>query len=487
MSTRQSRYLFVNGSVHMDVPHEQLPKDLLASPDDEAALNQAFQAYIVGRGAFVFEHENRHVHQTLAYPALYLRALREFHWARAALSDFRDRGDIVYDRAGQSRPVLDPSDPFLTTLRRSYYASVGRYPAGCQEDGRVRWGEASAIGAVVKRENRRVFSEVKLIEAEALAVQYAVAGRRGVVGPFLRWAISHGANHSPIDDLVTILSCGVARERVEQAVLRMVPALVWHAFHTTWPVTAFLNFLECLMVRRRPDELADMDRKSMFALVGAMRKHDAFLHACPVLTPETITAVVAGQQPVTDTFGQFDDDPATWSALIDIDKDHPLSGWARARLQPNRWPDRMDFVDPAPDLFSRLQMDYPATSYLLRVSPHDDGGAQQSRGIFRRWLPRVSWRPGDLEAWRALLVYSEIAQTLLANVYVQVFPADAFHGGTVEQTCWQTACPVHATGLCRSWDAIPRHHVNCEYLLLMPAILNHVVDPSGPTATIRQT
>jgi hypothetical protein len=175
--------------VHIDASPKDLPSDLVSFAADDALINKAFQTYIGGPGAFVFEHENRHVQQTLAYPALYLRAVREYQWARAALSDFRERGDLPYDPSWNWRLVVDPSHSDVQRIRRSYYVSVSRYAAGGRADGQFSWGEDSALSEVIRK---RSFSEAKLLEAEAMAAQYALARARGVGGPFRVWARARG-------------------------------------------------------------------------------------------------------------------------------------------------------------------------------------------------------------------------------------------------------------------------------------------------------
>jgi hypothetical protein len=60
---------------------------------------------------------------------------------------------------------------------------------------------------------------------------------------------ARGANTAPIDDPVTIVSCTIERRLAEKFIFGFVAVWVWHAFHTTWPVTAFLIFLELLLAR----------------------------------------------------------------------------------------------------------------------------------------------------------------------------------------------------------------------------------------------
>jgi hypothetical protein len=165
--------------------------------------------------------------------------------------------------------------------------------------------------------------------------------------------------------------------------------------------------------------------------------------------------------------------------FVDAGPEHPLAKALAFRLPPGRWPDPMEFVDPAPEMVTRMQVDYPATCFVLRVGPSQ--APNRGGGFYRRWCPRTPWRDDDLVG---RLVLIEIAQTLLANIYAGVIRAEAQHGGYVKPTCWQVSCPVHPTGLCRFWDAIPGDYKECEYLQSMPSVLAHAID-GGPPPMIR--
>jgi len=256
VSTRQSRFVLVDGSVHVHVRRDDLPADSDVE-DDPANVNEWFSSYLRDKGAFVLEHESRHVHQLMAYPALYVRAVREATWARAFLADFRDRGDIDYDPTGQHRVVVDPSTPEVQFLIRKYQAIVAPYLAGTTSDGRLAWGDDPALKDV---ERSRSVSEATLMEAEALTVQYLVATKRGFDGEFRAWARARGTNPTSVNDLVTILCGAGERTLAERVLMTWLPALVWHAFHTTWPVTAYFNFLAALTAQAPYLDLARIDR-----------------------------------------------------------------------------------------------------------------------------------------------------------------------------------------------------------------------------------
>jgi hypothetical protein len=479
MSTRQSRFLFVNGSVHIDVPIHRVPWD----PTDDVSgtsVTQFFSEYLQPLAHFVTEHESRHVQQTLAYPALYLRAIREYRWALSALDDFRSRGDLPYDPRGLSRPATDLTDPIAGELARAYYTSVARYYAGRRADGGFVWGPEEETRELSPR---RRFSEVKLLEAEAIAVHYNVSRKRGTTERFHPWARSGGAATSAIDDLVTVLTGNQDRDEVEELVLRFVPALVWHSFHTTWPVTAFWNYLEALIPPRGITQLAGMDSDGMFVVLGTLRFSERMIADCPLVTDQSLEKLIRENHPLADPWQQFDYDARLWAPIVDAEDDYPLRVAAHVRNQDGRWPDNLDFIDPSPEVFLALQAQYPASGYLVRVEAGDV--AQGRRGVFRRLIPKSSWHVQDLTQWRERLAFLERAQVILANVYVQTSTLAA-HGGRVEQTCWHSSCPVYSTFLCRLWDAIPQRYPDCEFLVHMERVLNHTVDAAGSGQTIRR-
>jgi len=171
---------------------------------------------------------------------------------------------------------------------------------------------------------------------------------------------------------------------------------------------------------------------------------------------------------------QFDEDTTTWRALAEAAPDYPLAKAILFKLG-SRWPEPLDFVDPSPDIVLRMQSGYPATAYILRVAPTEPA----SRGFYRRWVPRVPWRDADSTDFVGLLTLLEIAQTVMANVYMGAVPSEAYLTGQVQPTCWHEGCPVFPTGLCRSWDAIPPTYADCEFSQTMPRVLGHRVDPNG--------
>ena len=470
MSTRQSRCLLVSGAVHIDAPWGAFARITSGSSDEQ--INHAFEGYLRGRGAFVHEHENRHIQQLLAYPALFLRGLREFQWSLAALKDFRERKEVTYNPHTLEAMALDPTSPDVIALRQSYHETVRRYEVGSEPSGAIRWGDPTGLKDVVRK---RHFSEAKLLEAESLAVQYSVALKRGAKRPFRTWALQHGANPSPIDDLVTLTAVNLPRHVAETAILRAVPVFAWHAFHTTWPTTSFLNFLQYFTTQMDIALLVDAPPEKLFPMVGALRFSDRFRAHCPLIDEDGVRDLVEHRTPVSDPYLQFDYDPSTWRSMIEAEPQYPLSVPGLARCAPQRWPDPLDFIDPDPSIFAHLQIEYPATSYLIRVNADDDP-RKRLRGTFRRWMPRVAWRPADVDVWRAGLIQLEVAQALLANMYAQALTPEAMLGGAVEHTCWHTACPIYPTGISRYWDAIPADYAACEYLTNLGPLLNHTAD-----------
>ena len=471
MSTRQSRCLLIDAAIHVHARREDLPGGAPAQEADAATSNEWFAEYLGAQGAFVLEHESRHVHQIMAYPALYLRAIREYHWALAALADFRERGDLEYDPTGQYSIVLDPSAPEVRFLTDNYRTTVVLCPAGCTHDGRVVWGNDPLLDQV---DRIRFISETTLLEAEALVIQYRLATRRGFVGGFRSWARARRVNPSAVNDIVTVL-CGTRdREPIERAVLNLIPALVWHAFHTSRPATAFFNFLDALLAGSDVEGLRSVDIDMLFGIVGSVRFEPHFLDHCPLFDPGSFNELAHKGMPTTESFVQFDESSATWQALVAVEPGYALSGAIAFRVPDGRWPDPLDFVDPRPDMIERLQIAYPPSAYVLRVAPgrtQDSGG-----GFYRRWIPRTPWRDRDSDNFGGRLVLLEVAQTLLANVYVVVPRPEAQYGGDVQPTCWHVACPVHPTGLCRFWDSIPGDYRQCEYLQTMPEVMQHLID-----------
>jgi hypothetical protein len=471
--------VFVDASVHVHADRSNLPAGSEEDENDPKTVNEWFSEYLGELGAFALEHENRHVHQLMAYPALYVRGLRESRWALTCLADFQERGDIPYDPTGQHRIVVDQSAPEVQFLIRNYQSTLTPYLAGTTSDGRLAWGDDPALPQL---ERTRSLSELTLIEAEALVVQYHVATRSGFSGTFRSWARIHDANPTAVNDVVTVLAGTGDRRPVEEIVLSILPALVWHAFHTSWPMTAFFNFLEMLTGSGNVTALRGIAPDPAFALIGACRGDPTFLGNCPTLDHDGIVLTATSRMPVNEPFVQFEEDDRLWEALAEADPSYPLADAVRFRVG-QRWPDPMEFVDPSADTLRRMQIDYPPSAYIVRVTP----GVGGERGFYRRWIPRTPWRQTDAASLAGHLTVLEIAQTVMANVYMAVVPPDAYHSGDVLPTCWHETCPVYPTGLCRFWDAIPSAHDDCEFLQAMPAALHHVIDSAGPNPTLRKT
>lgn len=445
---------------------------------DEVELFRTLAGVVGTLWSFTRQHECRHVHQLLAYPGLYLRAIREHGWAWQMLIDFRNRGDLPYSPRGDTHLRLSGEHPEVDRLGHAYYSALKRYPMGVVRDGEIVWDDRLDRRPLAWR---RWLSETKLLEGEALAVQFTTARGTGYHGTFRSWLTETRADATPISDVVTLLSeqfnqlaghsyaRAVDRDLLDDRVVGCFPVLVWHAFHTTWPVTAFFEFLR----RFARPIVQGIGPAELFVILSVSRQDPRFAEHCPVVGPAEISSLLRSM-PQEDPWCQFDDDASTWSAFTDMEADYPLAPAARQAHLDGKWPVPLDFAVPLPDLCEKLEASYPPFVYRITI------GA----GVFRQIAYRASWRTMPNDQAAAIAENIEMVLTLFANFYAHVVTPEEDREQRFIHTCPHTECPMHATGLSRFYDFLPAEWNDCRFLTMSPTVLAH--EPDREAGVLRQ-
>lgn len=313
-------------------------------------------------------------------------------------------------------------------------------------------------------------------------MQFTIARGNGYHGTFRSWLTETRADATPISDVVTLLSeqfnqlAGHSyartadRDLLDERVVSCFPVLAWHAFHTTWPVSAFFEFLKLFA---RPI-VQGIEPGWLFMLLDFSRQEPRFLEHCPIAGPTDISSLLS-QMPQDDQWCQFDDDTDMWSALTEMEADYPLAPAARQAHIDGQWVAPLDFVVPLPEVCEKLEAGYPPFVYRITI------GA----GVFRQIAVRARWRTMPNDHAAAIAENLEMAWTLFANFYAHIVTPEEDREHRFIHTCPHVECPMHATGLSRFYDFVPAAWSDCRFLSTTPMVLAH--EPDREAGILRHT
>jgi hypothetical protein len=361
----------------------------------------------------------------ISYPALYLRALREFRFAYELMDNLRSIDEPVAVRITPMRSwdigLRAPTEAVYRLTVES--ASTVALAVGDPNDPRP--GELTETG---------------LLEEDASIFQYKVEiDSFGTAAGYRQWLRERGRYTTAFRLLSRLMD-------PETAYIAL-PALVRAAFQTTWPVTIFASLVEWILKHGL----------AYVPAVGVDSTYRVLMESLSTTLPTATPSSLEG----------FDEDAAllgsdAWPTLLAENEIHPLRP-----LVMKLWQDRQDADRVLASLFhpdrefdrrgggasAELQAYWPPVT-MVRVV-HDDVRLGDTIVIPTPDLigakPFPTWDRSYADYVVELITMKEFAFNL-AGYY-----GDAAHN------CTHDTCPIHATGVCRRWMSIPKEFDACSF------------------------
>jgi hypothetical protein len=399
-------------------------------------------------------HEWCHVLQAFAYPALYLRSLRELRVVQQTLDSLQGSGEI-------KRPfkvLLDPD--WLATIRGP---QEHVYRLHFEADNTFVLEPASADSPSTIDD----ITETDLLESDAMIFQFKVERRgEGTGKEFADW-LRQPRHYARAFKLA-------ARYLGESNAFVALPALVRSSYETTWPVTAFAHLIELIL--QSPSDLPMQ--------IGVDRLYDFLSFSLTKNLPSPSQGPDSREPGRQEEFVYLDVDAL--GRLADQGEYSPLTPYVRTFLARRkadsdypRWLFHPHEFFTGRDVLAGVSGidEYRPVISITRIL-HPEIRLGQSVLEVAPAFADKPWPPLPEMTYQQYLVdwirYKEL-------VFEMATPAYEGYG----HSCPHTACQWHDTSLCRKWATIPKRYEDCWFPQWFSVATLHTLEGQGPDKYLR--
>ncbi len=399
-------------------------------------------------------HEFHHFWQVMAFPFQYLQALRELNFLLSVVHSLA----LIPGRLSTREFELD--QPWRDTLMaptRTMAVQVANDTLVLHEETADESASPSAWA----------LSETGLLEASTSIFEFqALAGASGDAAGYQRWL---NVSRSRYSSVFRLLSQFWDADEAYAA----LPSLVRAAFHTTEPCATFANLL--VEAPRQIGPAHPLGSDVYFA-----RVYDLLADVLPTVRGSDYPAATSPRPP--------------WAQAPYFISESDGRQWLE--------PDSIHLATPVAEAYYEARArDIIAMSDLLR--PHDRAVIDRLWAVGPPFITMTFRHPGVLMRDSVTVVSPILGDSTLhpahewadlgtegAEVTVRGAMAELLRLRGVGLTlanvplglrhhCHHHSCPMHETGVCRFWTAIPRRWDRCTFPAWFAAASNHVLTRAG--------
>jgi hypothetical protein len=389
-----------------------------------AEYQQRLLRYLFDHHYPLVVHEWAHMLQAIAYPGVYLAAVRALVLGERIWIELQE----------------DPEDwPLRRPVPTAWWSTI-QMPT---QPWRF-WVDDQLVvqAAVADRSDRRrnEIAETDLLEEDASIFQYKVEiGADGSGQGYRRWLSEQHRYRSCFKFLVGLLG-------VEEAYVAL-PGIVRACFRTTSPLLTFVRLVRATLVET-PRTLAKRDADAYLRWAMDVTERGLGLPRAPI---EFST--------LADTTDAFVDDRA-WATLIESGW-HPLQQLARTiRAESDGDPAAPEWLLHPWQQFQRSPQ-RPSQEFFDTYWPPLAAVAVAHRELLTGdAILMISERKYMPDADERKAFYFAMTSILRRHIAFQIFGG---HHDDLPHPCPHHQCEYHATGLCQRWPNIPSDPRDCPF------------------------
>ncbi len=405
-----------------------VPDGVAQSPREESL--PTFLRHFADSDTSIYVHEWGHVLQSIYYPYLFLRGVRELALLDAIYAQARRAGVAL--EAGRMVLAQDAVESLLMDGVAFYFS-------------RNATGGFEISPATGAQGGRHDITEIDLLEGANSVFEFRIIhGAEGDAVAYEAW-LREGPRYTRTYKML-------ARAFGKDVAYRLLQPLVTAAFHTTYPVTAFTALLNA--VARSPSDYNDFDPADAEVKFVNMLSRTA-----PPLEQTTRRLV---QRATDDGYAFLTSE--TMAILLRDSEQSPLYPLAAKVWSPTARPGRQwlhrpyQYIrDRGHNIRDEIEWLTPPFSFLFfPPEPHLRGGGICLLSSLYRKTPVPSWWGHGERLWTEVIDVLQFRRVLVFNLARDLPSAGPQH-------CEHVGCSVHRTGLCNGNLYLPKEPAACRF------------------------